>query len=95
MRGHGACQQSYWEMKEVLDSDKDELISSSLKHFNFLLCHFINLSHQGTEEHTQKEKKRNINKPAPVISVDFSLSRLLYGLKNFFSASCKAVLIGA
>lgn len=94
MRGHGACQQSYWEKREVLDSDKDELVSSSSKHFGFLLCHFINLSQQATAEHTQKEK-RNINKPAPVISVDFSLSRLLYGLKNFFSASCKAVFAGA
>lgn len=33
---------------------------------------------------THKRKKRNRNKPAPVISIDFSLSRLLYGLKNFF-----------
>jgi len=77
------CEQSCWEKSWVLDPEKDELIFSPSKRFCFLLCHFTNLSQQGTAESSQREKWDR-NKPAAVIAVDFSLSRLLYGLKNFF-----------
>lgn len=53
----------------------------------------LRLSAKQPAELTEWERGRS--NPAAVISGDFSLSRLLYGLKNFSPSSCTAVLMGA
>jgi hypothetical protein len=76
------CQQRH-PKSTVPDPGKDALVLQFIKiPMPLALPFHPSLTAENCRAHRKEERRRN--KPVPVISVDFSFSRLLYGLKNFF-----------